>query len=47
MRIGISGEVFNTEDFRFTLSADGVNPNDNSQSINIGGEIGLLREKSC
>ncbi|MFZ1279281.1 MAG: PorV/PorQ family protein [Ignavibacteriaceae bacterium] len=45
MRIGISGEVFNTEDFRFTLSADGVNPNDNSQSINIGGEIGLLREK--
>lgn len=45
MRIGISGEVINTEDFRFTLSADGVNPNDNSQSLNIGGEIGLLNEK--
>lgn len=45
MRIGISGEVFNTEDFRLTLSADGVNPNDNSQSVNLGGEIGLLNEK--
>lgn len=45
MRIGISGEVINTEDFRFTLSADGINPNDNSQSLNVGGEIGLLGEK--
>ncbi len=45
MRIGISGELINTQDFRFTLSADGVNPNDNSQSMNLGGEIGLLNEK--
>ena len=45
MRIGISGEVINTEDFRLTLSADGINPNDNSQSVDIGGEIGLLHNK--
>jgi hypothetical protein len=45
MRIGISGEVVKTEDFRLTLSADGINPNDNAQSANIGGEVGLLDEK--
>lgn len=45
MRVGISGEVFKTEDYRLTFSLDGVDPNDNSQSINIGSEIGLLNEK--
>lgn len=44
MRIGISGEVMKTENFRFTISADGVNPNDNAPSVNLGGEIGLLDE---
>ena len=45
MRIGVSGEVINSEDFRLTLSVDGIDPNDNSQSLNIGGEIGILDEK--
>jgi hypothetical protein len=45
MRIGISGEVINNEDVRFTLSADGVNPNDNAQSVDLGAEVGLLKEK--
>lgn len=45
MRIGISGELINTENLRLTLSADGINPNDNAQSVNIGAEIGLLNEK--
>lgn len=45
MRIGISGEVVNTENFRLTLSVDGINPNDNSQSLNVGGEIGLINDK--
>lgn len=45
MRIGISGEVVNSENFRWTLSADGINPNDNAQSVNVGSEIGLLNEK--
>ncbi|MEG8947319.1 PorV/PorQ family protein [Rosettibacter firmus] len=45
MRIGISGEVINTDLIRWTLSADGINPNDNAQSINIGTEIGLLNNQ--
>ena len=45
MRVGISGEVLNNESFRWTLSVDGVNPNDNSQSVNFGSEIGLFSEK--
>jgi len=44
MRVGISGEVVQSEDFRLTLSVDGVNPNDNAPSVNVGGEIGLLNE---
>ncbi|MGK9369952.1 PorV/PorQ family protein [Melioribacter sp. Ez-97] len=45
MRIGLSGEVFDTEDFRLTLAADGVNPNDNAQSVNLGAEAAFLNEK--
>lgn len=45
MRIGISGEVIDNENFRLTLAADGVNPNDNSQSLAVGGEVGLLNDK--
>jgi hypothetical protein len=44
MRIGLSGEVIQTEAVRWTLSVDGVNPNDNMQSVNVGTEIGLLNE---
>jgi hypothetical protein len=44
MRIGISGEVVKSDDLRLTLSADGVNPNDNARSVNLGGEVGLLGE---
>lgn len=45
MRIGISGEVIKTDQLRWTLSADGINPNDNGQSVNMGSEIGLLNDK--
>jgi hypothetical protein len=44
MRIGISGEVVQTEMVRLTLSVDGINPNDNAQSVNVGGELGLLHD---
>lgn len=44
MRIGLSGEVLNTEDLRWTIAVDGINPNDNSQSVNIGTEVGLINE---
>ncbi|MBU0474332.1 MAG: PorV/PorQ family protein [Bacteroidetes bacterium] len=44
MRIGISGELLNTNNLRWTIAVDGVNPNDNSQSVNIGTELGFLNE---
>jgi hypothetical protein len=42
MRIGVSGEIVQTEMYRLTFSVDGVNPNDNAQSVNLGCELGLL-----
>ncbi len=45
MRVGISDELITNDDFRFTLAMDGVSPNDNAQSVNLGGEIGLLKDK--
>ncbi len=42
MRVGVSGEVFDTEDLRVTLAADGVNPNDNMPSVNAGAEVALF-----
>jgi len=30
--------------YRLTLSVDGINPNDNAQSVNLGCEVGLLNE---
>lgn len=42
MRIGISGELIETDFLRITFALDGINPNDNAQSVNAGGEIGLL-----
>jgi len=45
MRIGISDEVFINDDFRLTLSMDGVSPNDNAQSVNLGGELGFFKDK--
>ncbi len=44
MRIGLSGEIIHNDFARITLSADGINPNDNSQSVNVGTEIALLNE---
>jgi len=44
MRLGISGEVVNTNDIRVTLAADGVNPNDNAVSLNVGSEVALFKE---
>lgn len=42
MRIGLSGELINSGLIRVTLSADGINPNDNAQSVNIGTEIAFF-----
>lgn len=37
-RVGIALDPIKTEDHRFTLGVDASHPNDNSESVNIGGE---------
>ncbi|MDZ7290587.1 MAG: PorV/PorQ family protein [candidate division KSB1 bacterium] len=44
MRIGISWDLRLPEGARLTLACDGVNPNDNAQSLNVGFEFAAFRE---
>jgi hypothetical protein len=42
MRIGLAGEVFQSEQSRLTLAVDALNPNNSKQYVNVGAELGLL-----
>jgi hypothetical protein len=44
MRVGLSKEILQTSEYRLTIAVDGVNPNDNAQSVNIGAECALFHE---
>lgn len=44
MRIGISWDLRLPEGSRLTLACDGVNPNDNAQSLNLGVEFAAWKE---
>lgn len=44
MRVGLSWDAINSENNRLTLAVDGQNPNDNGQSLNVGGEYALFKE---
>ncbi|MCI0493967.1 PorV/PorQ family protein [candidate division KSB1 bacterium] len=44
MRLGLSYDAWRSENFRFTLAADGINPSDNAQSLNVGAELSFLNE---
>ena len=44
MRLGISYDLRLSEGSRFTFACDGVNPNDNAQSLNLGLEFAAFRE---
>lgn len=44
MRLGLSYDAWKTENMRLTLAADGINPSDNAQSVNIGAELSFLKE---
>ncbi len=37
-RVGLSMDLVNDEQNRFTIAIDGLHPNDNSESVNVGGE---------
>ncbi len=38
-RIGVSTSPVNTDDFKWTVSADALHPNDNYESVNVGTEF--------
>lgn len=44
MRVGIAWDAIASHNNRLTLAVDGLNPNDNAQSLNVGGEYALLNE---
>ncbi|UCD38882.1 MAG: PorV/PorQ family protein, partial [Fidelibacterota bacterium] len=44
MRIGLSGELVESDQMRITWVMDGINPNDNTISLNLGLECALWRE---
>jgi hypothetical protein len=44
MRLGLSYDAWQSEDSRVTVAVDGINPNDNAQSLNVGAEAAFLNE---
>ena len=42
MRIGLAGEVLETETTRLTVALDVLSPNNSDQYVNMGAEVGLL-----
>lgn len=45
LRIGLAYDPIKTESSRLTLAVDGLHPNDNSESVNVGGEYALFNER--
>lgn len=43
LQIGISKEFVFLDDQKFTVAIDGIHPNDNSQYLNVGGELSLFK----
>lgn len=44
LRVGLSGELLQTASTRLTWAIDGIHPNDNSEYLNLGGELALFNE---
>jgi len=44
MRVGLSWDIINSGKNRLTAGVDGINPNDNAQSVNAGAEYALFNE---
>ena len=42
LQIGLSKDFIFMENQRFTLAVDGIVPNDNNESVNVGGELALF-----
>ena len=44
MRVGLSWDALQMDNHRLTIAVDGLNPNDNAQSVNVGAEYALFKE---
>ena len=44
MRVGLAGEVFQSDRTRLTLSVEALNPNNSKQYVNMGAELGFLND---
>ncbi|RMH63549.1 MAG: hypothetical protein D6685_07650, partial [Bacteroidetes bacterium] len=42
MRIGLAGELYQTDRSRVTLAIDALSPSNSEQYVNVGAEVGLL-----
>ena len=42
LRIGLAGEVFESDQARLTLAVDVLSPNNSDQFVNVGAEVGFL-----
>lgn len=45
LRLGLAYDPIKTENNRFTVAVDALHPNDNSESVNAGGEWALFKER--
>ncbi len=45
LKVGLSWDAVDNDQIRATLSVDGNNPTNNTQSVSLGGEIALLNEQ--
>lgn len=45
LKVGLTWDAFERENMRLTLSVDGNNPTNNTQSVSIGGEMALANEQ--
>jgi hypothetical protein len=44
MRLGLAYDAWQNEESRITIAVDGINPNDNAQSLNVGAEAAFLED---
>jgi hypothetical protein len=47
LQIGVSKEINIFDDHKFTIAIDAAHPNDNSQYVNLGGELSLFNDLVC
>ncbi|HGY57113.1 MAG TPA: PorV/PorQ family protein [Caldithrix abyssi] len=45
MRVGLAWDALNSDFNRLTIAVDGLNPNDNGHSLNVGAEYALFNEQ--